>query len=602
MQILLTTPDPEVAASDYLRPGNIVHAPALHDAPPGDLLDALRRYGATGLVAARRPESEVLRQWSGHHPGGVFVGYAAGRPPRTAHPGVCEHRQPGAGLESVGALLRRCEQWFTLRRPPGPAGDPPDGARRDVVVIGAGIVDLITALHLSESGYAVTVLDRSPEPGSADWHRYGCTFAGDDARMFTLTEMDCYTNRDPWLNSPDHFRTPVEKLGWLASDRPHPTPEEEKWIDEFERIPSWLTRAYTEDVFALNADAGDRWRSLRQRHSALFEDVVLADDILRVYSDPLHLGAALARHRGIGAVLREFTPEDLARDVPALGRALREGALSGGFLVPGFTLNVHKFSRRIIDHLVRRGVSFHWNTPVTGVRRDAGGQVTGFDCPLPLPAGAHVVASPGAHGQRLLDGSPCQGRIHGVLGGWLRISNAGTGLRTSLKVARRGHVTEDANVTVARDADGREILVVGSGYGYVGSDPGAVDGRQLDAVRRGILDTVRRILPGSALPALSSDPAENYDFKFCVRPWTSTSLGLHHTERTAGGGLFVITGGHNTGGFAQAPAVAGAVLASLRGEPHPMHRLYRPDRFTAFADTTTEPAAGTARQPVTSAT
>ena len=159
--------------------------------------------------------------------------------------------------------------------------------------------------------------------------------------------------------------------------------------------------------------------------------------------------------------------------------------------------------------------------------------------------------------------------------GW-RIPNR-DGLDNSLKIARRGHTTEDANVTVAEGADNRSVLIVGSGYGYLGCDPRSMDSRALEAMRQGVVDTIDTFFPGS------SSPAENNDVKCCVRPWTATSLGLHHVEAMETGQLLIINGGHNTGGFTQAPAIAAAVSANLRGELHPMNRLYTPGRFSAFA-------------------
>jgi D-amino-acid dehydrogenase len=64
-----------------------------------------------------------------------------------------------------------------------------------------------------------------------------------------------------------------------------------------------------------------------------------------------------------------------------------------------------------------------------------------------------------------------------------------------------------------------------------------------------------------------------------VRPWTATGLGIFESTRTDQDGSFIITGGHNTGGFAQAPAVAMAVLASLERRSHLMHTLYHPNRL-----------------------
>ncbi|WP_414170003.1 FAD-dependent oxidoreductase [Streptoverticillium reticulum] len=581
MKILLTIANAGLETSDFLRSGNIVYDPSLDTAPDEKVTDALVLHGATGLITSRRPGAEMLRRWSQDVTGVKCLSYAAGCAYPPAGAGIVEFRHDGSSLEAIATALGRCERHVALARPVQQLPAPDGAGSREVVLIGAGIVNLITAVRLTEDGFRVTVLDRSPAPGTAPWRAYGCSHGGDDARMFTFTEMDDYHNQDFHGAVPDLFRRPVELGGWLARDPRSLSAEERSWIEEFERVPSWLARTYNEDIFSLSAEAAGEWEHLRRRRPELFEGVVLADGILRVYSDPDHFEAALARHRAIGAVLREQTATELARDHPALARPARDGTLAGGLLVPGFTLNVHKFTGRIIDWLEHRGVRFHWDTEVTRVRRDAAGTVTGFDCPVPLPGTAHVVASPGVYGPELLRGTPCEGKIHGVLGGWTRISNRAGRLGNSLKVGRRGHVTEDANVTVGRDADGQEILIVGSGYGYTGAatEP---DERALTAIRLGILDTIERLFPDRAGLGASSAAGDNYAFKYCIRPWTATSLGLYHAEVTSGARLFVINGGHNTGGFAQAPAVARAVLASLSGAPHPMHALYHPERFSAF--------------------
>ncbi|MGY0236760.1 NAD(P)/FAD-dependent oxidoreductase [Longispora urticae] len=579
MHTLITMPCPGLESSDFLRLGNITYAPELSGAADKDLLAALTAHRATALLTPRRPSRSLLRRWSGAVPGARFVGYTIGLPDRSGDPGLVEFRLEDGGLGDVAAALRSFERRAAFDRL-APPGRPPDGGR-DVVLVGAGIVNLVTALHLDAHGYRVTVLDRSPAPGGG-WRDYGCTHSGDDARMFTLTEMDNYNNQDYHGTAPGYFRSPVSQRGWLAHGR-QLTDDERHWISEFERVPSWLARAYNDDIFAFAAESLDGWSELRDTHPDLFDGVALAEGVLRVYSDPAHLAASLARHRRVGALDRDLTPAELARDFPALHRPLRDGDLAGGFMARGFTLNVHKFTRKVIAHLEARGVAFQWDTPVSGVRRDAAGTVLELDTAGRVPRDAHVVASPGVHGRALLDGSPCAGRIHGILGGWIRISNKDANLGNSLKIARRGHVTEDANVTVAVDADGQEVLIVGSGYGYLGEDVDAVDDAQLAAIRAGILDTIDRLFPDRAEMQESSLPADNYDFKFCVRPWTATSLGLYHAETTGRGRLFIVNGGHNTGGFAQSPAIARAVLASLRGEEHAMHALYHPERFSSFA-------------------
>lgn len=587
MKILIAIDNPDLQDSDFLQTGNIKYSPDLADAPPEELIETLILHSATALITAHRPPGALLRVWSDRVGGCTFLTYAVGTPHGPRVPGLTEFRLRGNELDSIAEALRHCEMWFTsTHRPPQPVLDALN-TKEQVVLVGAGIINLITAIYLVESGYQVTLLDRSPAPGGADWRRYGGTHAGDDARMFTLTEMDNYSNRN-FLGRPhDRFHRTIDRNGWLAKAHDPVDAAENAWLKDYARIPSWLARVYNDDVFLFNAEAQENWKRMRHDHPWLFEDVMFTDGVLRVYSDRAQLDESLARHRRLDAVLHELSSIDIAREFPAFARPVARGALIGGFLVPGFTVNVHKFTRKIISMLESRGVAFYWETPVTAVERDSSGAVIGFNCVEPIPDTAHVVVSPGAHGNELLAGSPCAEKIHAVLGGWIRVSNRGLNLGNSVKVARRGQVAEDANVTVAVDESGQEVLIVGSGYGYLGTNPDAVDSHQLTALRLSIQDTIEELFPDRVPLRPSSHAGENYTFKFCVRPWTATSLGIYHVETTAHGRLFVINGGHNTGGFAQSPTVAQAVLASLSGRWHPMHALYHPERFNSFADTDT---------------
>lgn len=94
----------------------------------------------------------------------------------------------------------------------------------------------------------------------------------------------------------------------------------------------------------------------------------------------------------------------------------------------------------------------------------------------------HYVISPGAYGQSLLRGTRSAGQIQGVVGCWATVPNVEPRLGLSLKVARRGHVTEDANITVGRDETGSEVLLVGSGYGWTGADPANINPGELAVI------------------------------------------------------------------------------------------------------------------------
>ena len=67
----------------------------------------------------------------------------------------------------------------------------------------------------------------------------------------------------------------------------------------------------------------------------------------------------------------------------------------------------------------------------------------------------------------------------------------------SMKLARKGHLAEDSNITVARNEDGTNSLIIGSGYGYIGnlksrtSQPVDIDEEQLSILYSALDDTAK---------------------------------------------------------------------------------------------------------------
>lgn len=47
----------------------------------------------------------------------------------------------------------------------------------------------------------------------------------------------------------------------------------------------------------------------------------------------------------------------------------------------------------------------------------------------------------------------------------------------------------------------------------------------------------------------------------------------------------VLVGGHNTGGFARAPSIASAILATMRNNHHQMHVDYHTSRLSLLTQT-----------------
>ncbi|MFE2104812.1 NAD(P)/FAD-dependent oxidoreductase [Kitasatospora sp. NPDC059463] len=466
------------------------------------------------------------------------------------------------------------------RRTSGPPV-PPHPPGRDVVLVGAGIVNLVTAWYLLRAGHRLRILDARPDPRKdLHWSAYGCSRAGGDARMFTLTEADDYhakTSADrPAVNGV--FRRSLDARGWNVRAAPF-SAAEERWVRDFESVPARLARTYDADILSFNRESRGLWRALIEEHPELFADTGHRPGILRLYTDREQFERSVLRHTGLDAVRRVLEPADVRRHHPGLAGATAD--LAGGLEVPGFTVNVHRLLDRMVSRLEQAGAEFGWSTPVERIEWADGGRMGGLRAAGALVTADHYVLSPGAHGGDLLAGTRSEGRIHGVLGVWLTLPHPGPELRHSLKIARRGHLTEDANVTLGTDERGRPVLVVGSGYGYLGADGTDADPAALATMFAAVEDTCRAFFPEAHARA-SRDGSLRRSRRICVRPWTAANLGIFEAVPTVAGGVGVVTGGHNTGGFAQAPSVARAVVAALAGRAHPMHELYDPERLDRF--------------------
>ncbi|HEY6738013.1 MAG TPA: FAD-dependent oxidoreductase, partial [Actinopolymorphaceae bacterium] len=403
----------------------------------------------------------------------------------------------------------------------------------------------------------------------------GCSWGGENARMFTLTEADDYHDHVPGTSHAHRvFEQPPSRSGWDIRRR-RDLPADHAWVQEFKRVPPWLARGYNHDIFGLNRRSGELWDDWLRSDPEFFASAHLRQDVLRLYEDPGHFEEALVRQHQVGATLAHYRPEQIRERWPTLAEAAPD-AFAGGILVRGFTVNVHDFLRRLVEDLEASGSHVRFDVRVTAVRRDGRDRVSGVQTTDGPYAARHYLISPGVYGNDLLEGTLSDAQIHGVLGCWATVPDLGPSLENSLKVGRRGHIVEDANVTVAKDREGRPILIVGSGYGWTGSDPTNIEQSELDALHRGVADTIRRLFP-RAYEAVGGEPGLRASQTFCVRPWTASNLGLFETV-PAGSGVVVIADGHNTGGFAQAPVIAEAVLAAVQGKHHPMHALYHPGR------------------------
>jgi D-amino-acid dehydrogenase len=130
------------------------------------------------------------------------------------------------------------------------------------------------------------------------------------------------------------------------------------------------------------------------------------------------------------------------------------------------------------------------------------------------------------------------------------------------------------------------VLLISSGHGYLGIRPRTPPHDLLGGLLKAARETGERYFPEKYAEAAASGLEE----RTCTRPWTPSGLGILETAPTKAGGALVVVAAHNTGGFAQGPAVGNAVVATLTGRAHRMQRLYHPRRDSAFLAHAGEPA------------
>ena len=459
----------------------------------------------------------------------------------------------------------------------------------DVVLVGAGIVNLVTALALVDAGHRVAVHDRMRDPlagHAGSRSELGATFAGEDARVFSFNEA-----RHHLVRSPDHarddrlmFRRTVGDGGWLARATGELERDDRAWVAALEAMPPWLAREYGSDImqFCVRSFAG--WHRLFAEHPQVLRGTSFISRLLRVYQTEAGLARGRQAEAELGALLDELSLGELAVLEPALGQAIEAGAVAGALRVQGFSLQVQTLARNLVRLLTERGAQFHWSSELEDVDRDAAGRVAAVVIGGRRVHAASYVVSPGALGASLRTRVTELAPIGAVAGMWVVLPNDEPRLTTALKVGRRAFASdaaaEGANVIPGRDAAGRPVLFCSSGHGFVGVQPGGVERAAVAELARCIEETVAELFPDkvvAARRALRSAPPG-----YCVRPWTPSGLGIFSADATAAGGRFVVTDGHNTGGFAQAPEIAAAVADALAGVHHDMHARYGLGRGDAF--------------------
>ena len=458
---------------------------------------------------------------------------------------------------------------------------------KDALLIGAGIVNLVTALALVEQGWAVAVYDRLPDPltsGLGTPASGGATFGGKDARIFSFNESRHHLARNPAIvaGGGNQFRHPISRDGWLSVGRDQMEADDLAWICELEGVPAWAAMTYGNDILRFNIDSHAKWQKMFNLYPELLRDTGYVGRLLRVYQTEESFGAAVRSEAQLGALIGVVGLDTLATEEPALADAVRGGALAGALRVQGFSLGVKTLARNMISLLASKGVTFHWEHELREVLYGSDGTATGLMLNGSCQSASHYVVSPGAYGGAIKGRDGTIGQVGAMVGMWMTLPNDVAPLGSPLKIRRRGfgsrEAAEGANIIPGSDESGRPVLHCSSGHGFLGVRPERVGSTDLRELARCISDTVAELF-GDKVRQAEESGLDGSEPMFCVRPWTPSGLGLLDLHPARDGGVLVLSGGHNTGGFAQAPAVAEAVVSTLDGRSHPMQTLYHPDRY-----------------------
>jgi D-amino-acid dehydrogenase len=460
---------------------------------------------------------------------------------------------------------------------------PDHETKKTILIVGAGILSLVAAEFLAFRGFKVRVVEASPDPRICkDWTRMGATHGGFNARMFTPTEADSYNEAgsDIYSDMRHIFRKTTLKGGWSVKPPSTFSAAETTWIDTFEEVPIWLAQAIKEDIYYVNQEGGKLWTEYIARAPELFEGVSIRHEILRLYAEDSALTAASKLNRKLGALMTELPQSELLKEYPGFHAAVKSNECAGGITVQGFTLALHLFVRNLIDRITELGGEFTWDCEVQRIRRNASGEVIALESQQGDLKADHFVISTGVTRNELLHGTASENLVQGVLGIWLQIPNLDPKMTKSTKIHRRGCLVEDINVTVGKDVTtGEDILIFGGGYGYVGLDKPSPDSPQLKALFNELTEVARIYFPeGYKLAKERGSFWPNGEQKYCIRPFTPTGLGIFEDIPTSNGGHLIITGGNNTGGFAQAPAIARAICRAVVGEHDQIHDVFHPIR------------------------
>jgi len=261
-------------------------------------------------------------------------------------------------------------------------------AASPIVVIGAGVVGLSTALYLRRSGRGVVVIDPLPPPGGASFGNAGM-ISPDTSVPIALPGM--------LRKVPSWLMDPLGPLSVRPSYFPRALPWLLKWIAAG-RLPRVLE--ISDAMRALHKETFACWKELLGPQ--LFGDLIRPAGQVHVWeTDSESEGAALERRlrERQGIATQTLGADDLRQMFPGISRSVRRGVLMPG---NGYTLSPQRLVQTLHRLFLEAGGRLLAENVMKILPRPQGG---GFD--IMTNSGFHaaeqIVVAAGARSVRLLE-------------------------------------------------------------------------------------------------------------------------------------------------------------------------------------------------------
>jgi len=409
-----------------------------------------------------------------------------------------------------------------------------------VVVVGAGVVGLSTALYLRRSGRDVVVIDPLPPPGGASFGNAGM-ISPDTSVPIALPGM--------LRKVPSWLMDPLGPLSVRPSYFPRALPWLLKWIAA-SRLPRVLE--ISDAMRALHKETFVCWKELLGPQ--LFGDLIRPAGQVHVWeTDSESEGAALERRlrERQGIATQALGADDLRQMFPGLSRSVRRGVLMPG---NGYTLNPQRLVQTLHRLFLEAGGRLLAENVMKILPRPQGG---GYD--LMTNSGFHaaeqIVVAAGARSVRLLEP---------------------LGVRLPLETERGYHVMLPApnvslTTTISNKSRSFGVTPMEHGLGVAGTvEIAGLEAPPDERRNQALLVHIRSMFPDVN--------TEGHRFWMGFRPSTPDSLPILG-ELAGRPGLFLAVG-HGHFGMTGGPPSGRLVSRLVNQEPPGLDAsLYAPQRF-----------------------